>query len=142
MKKAKKEAAKEPQKRENSQENIVKELTNEAKYAIIKEKINSGKIKLEVNPEKQARHTYGSKDYVEGRSYTTLSDKEIQKVIAEKSCTGKVFINDEQIKEKIKHDKILGVAIDKTTKQESKTDCAVIHYSKTGTHLVPIKGDK
>ncbi|WP_394606816.1 polymorphic toxin type 50 domain-containing protein [Geobacillus thermoleovorans] len=40
-------------------------------------------------------------------------------------------------KELIKGDKYIGVYVDQTTGEEVKTKDFKIHYSKTGTHIVP-----
>lgn len=108
---------------------------------IIKEEITKGNIKLEINHEKQARHFKNSDSYVEGRSYLTISEDKAQQIINDKSGTGTLIFdkNGKPIKEKIITDDIIGVDIDFETKEETLTEKGTIHYSKTGTHLVPRK---
>lgn len=108
---------------------------------IIKAEIEKGSIKLEINPEKQARHIKGSPEYKEGRSYLTINMAEAQDVINIKNGTG-VLLKDKDgkpVKERIDCDRTIGVDIDKNSGEETITDKGTIHYSKTGTHLVPRK---
>ncbi len=111
---------------------------------IIKAEIEKGNIKLEINPEKQARHIKGSPEYKEGRSYLTINMAEAQDVINTKNGTG-VLLKDKDgkpVKERIDCDRMIGVDIDKNSGKETITDKGTIHYSKTGTHLVPRKENK
>ena len=105
--------------------------------------IREGKIKLEINPEKQNRHIKGTKEYIEGRSYLNISLEEAQKIVYEKSGTGKIHINEnngvKQFRETVVCDKDIGVAINKNKKRETATNVAKIHYSRAGTHIVPIE---
>ena len=111
---------------------------------IIKTEIEKGNIKLEINPEKQARHIKGSPEYKEGRSYLTINVAEAHDVINAKNGTG-VILKDKggkPVKERIDCGRTIGVDIDKNTREETITDKGTIHYSKTGTHLVPRKENK
>ena len=109
--------------------------------AELKRAIQEGKIKLEINPEKQNRHIKGTKEYVEGKSYLTISMEEAQRIVDARSGTGKIAIsnNGMQFKESVICDKIIGVAVNSETLTKTKTNKVKIHYSKTGTHIVPIK---
>ncbi len=115
-----------------------------AESDIIKSSIKSKAIKLEINREKQARHIKGTREYIEGRSYLTISETEAQAIIDKKHGTGELILNKNGIpaKERIDAGKIIGVDIDINTGEETITDKATIHYSKTGTHLVPRKETK
>ncbi len=109
---------------------------------IIKEETVNGNIKLEINHEKQARHIKGEPEYKEGKSYLTISEKETQEIINHKSGTGKLIYDRKgnwKNKELIDCEKEIGVDVDINTGIETPTDKATIHYSKTGTHLVPRK---
>lgn len=119
-------------------------LTTGADSGIIKDEIEKGNIKLEINPDKQARHIKGRPEYSEGKSYLTISEKEAQDIINAKSGTGKLLKdkNGKPVKERIDCDTIIGVDVDMGTGEETPTDKATIHYSKTGTHLVPRKENK
>lgn len=122
-----------------------KTVDNSGESGIIKADIEKGNIKLEINHEKQARHIKGTPEYKEGRSYLTISEAEAQDIINAKRGTG-TFVYDRKgnwkKKELIDCDKEVGVDVDENTKKETPTDKATIHYSKTGTHLVPRKAEK
>lgn len=112
-------------------------LDKAEKKSILESKIASGEIKLEINHEKQARHIKGD-GYIEGRSYLTISEAEAQEIINKQHGTGHIHSNKNgQIKETITCDKIIGIDVDLISKAETPTNSAKIHYSKTGTHLVP-----
>ena len=116
------------------------EVDNPDKSGIIKTEIEKGNIKLEINHEKQARHIKGTPEYKEGRSYLTITEDEAQDIINQKYGTGNIHVsNNGQIKEVIVHETDIGINIDKTSHKEEATNAATIHYSKTGTHLVPTK---
>lgn len=107
---------------------------------ILSKKIAEGSITLTINHEKQARHIKDSKGYIEGRSYLTISESEAQELVNQMSCTGQVIISKNgQIKEIIKADHDVGVCIDSQTFTEELSNSLTIHYSKTGTHVVPAK---
>lgn len=112
---------------------------------IIKAEIEKGNIKLVINHEKQARHIKGEPEYKEGKSYLTISEQEVQEIINAKSGTGMLVFdknNKWKNKELIDCEVEIGIDVDFKTKKETPTDKATIHYSKTGTHLVPRKEEK
>ena len=112
---------------------------------IIKSEIEKGNIKLEINHEKQAKHIKGEPEYKEGKSYLTISEKEAQEIINQKSGAGIVVLDKNgkwKNKELINCDSQLGIDVDSNTGEETSTDKGTIHYSKTGTHLVPRKEEK
>lgn len=112
--------------------------------AIIKAEVEKGNIKLEINPEKQGRHIKGAPEYKEGRSYLTITAEEAQDVIDAKSGTGAMVKdkNGKPVKERVDCDRIIGFDVDQVSMKETETDKGTIHYSKTGTHLVPRKEAK
>ena len=112
---------------------------------IIKSEIEKGNIKLEINHEKQAKHIKGEPEYKECKSYLTISEKEAQEIINQKSGTGIVVLDKNgkwKNKELINCDSQIGIDVDSNTGEETSTDKGTIHYSKTGTHLVPRKEEK
>ncbi|MCM1023840.1 MAG: polymorphic toxin type 50 domain-containing protein [Prevotella sp.] len=114
-------------------------LTGGGAGDIIKENIKNGSIKLEINHEKQARHIKGS-GYIKGRSYLTISESEAREIVNKQHGTGYIHIyGNGQIKETITCDKIIGVDVNRVTKAETPTNSVKIHYSKTGTHIVPTR---
>lgn len=132
-----------------------KSLTSEGDGGIIKDErvvaaVKSGKISLNLNPEKQNPHIYGTPEYTkvklsgEYKSYfpdTTI--EELQEIVNRYYGTGNVLVKKNgQIKEIIKVEKDIGVCIDeKTGEPICSTNEAVIHYSKKRTHIVPKRKD-
>ena len=123
--------------------NIGSEEKNVAAYMRdlpIRKQIRSDPKKLIINPEKQARHVKGADGYISGRSYVTVSDAELQSIVNQYAGTGEIqrtakglFAN----KEIITVDHQIGVSINPETLEETPTNRAYIHYSKSGTHVVP-----
>ena len=112
---------------------------------IIKSEIEKGNIKLEINHEKQAKHIKGEPEYKEGKSYLTISEKEAQEIINQKSGAGIVVLDKNgkwKNKELINCDSQIGIDVDSNTGEETSTDKGTIHYSKAGTHLVPRNEEK
>ena len=127
-----------------------KSLTSGADSGIIKDgrvvaAVESGKISLNLNPEKQNPHIYGSPAYdeKEHKSYFTVSIEELQEIVSRYHGTGNVLVKKNgQIKEIIEVEKDIGVCIDeKTGEPICSTNEAVIHYSKKRTHIVPKRKD-
>lgn len=111
----------------------------------IRKQIRSESEKLIVNPEKQARHIKNSEGYVLGRSYITVSNAELQDIVSRYAGTGEIvrsskgeFMN----REIITVDREIGISIDPQTQEETPTNRAYIHYSRSGTHVVPITREK
>lgn len=110
---------------------------------ILQSRIDSGEISLQVNPEKQRRHIIGSPQYIEGRSYLTVSESEAQEIINRYHGTGKIRITKSgQIRETIATNHEIGICVPQLEGQVFITYSGTIHYSKTGTHLVPAKESK
>lgn len=106
----------------------------------IRQKIRSNPDSLVINEEKQARHIKDSGGYIAGRSYITVDKEQLQKIVDSYAGTGELqrdksdrFTN----KEIITIDQQIGVSVDKETGNETPTNRAYIHYSNTGTHVVP-----
>lgn len=110
---------------------------------VVKEAVNSGKVSTVVNPDKQNRHIKGSTGYIEGRSYINGTLEDTQKLVEDLSGTGTpVIVNGEwKHKERVVSDHEIGVFIDPDTKEETTTKSGMIHYSKTGSHIVPRKDE-
>ena len=111
----------------------------------IREQIRSEPEKLIINPEKQARHMRESKGYIPGRSYLTISESELQKIVNQYAGTGEMQkdMNGNFIyKELLILDRIVGVNVNRATGVATPTNKVYIYYSKTGTHVVPtLKGE-
>lgn len=117
--------------------------------------VENGIIKTEINNEHYERHIRGTKGYEEylaknlsvGKSppsYLTITKEECQELVDRYTGTGQFKYNPKSVKlqEIITQDKPIGTYIDPKTGEivENATDFR-IHYSKTGSHIVPtIKG--
>lgn len=104
------------------------------------EKIRNGEYNLTINVEKQERHIKGTKYYKEGNSYLYMNLEEIQQLVNENAGKGQIPFADSGIlkdKEICVVDRIIGVNINENLKKEIETNAFVIHYSKTGVHIVP-----
>lgn len=95
--------------------------------------IYGGSDIIKIHQGKQDKHIRGTNNYVEGKSYLTVSNEEIERIIKSKSGTGKKVGN----KEQIVADKIIGVNVNTKRGFKTLTDTAHIHSSKDGQHLVP-----
>jgi hypothetical protein len=118
-------------------------LENSEKSGIIEEAIQSGKVKREMNPEKQMRHT---KSYhTEGRSYLDGDLDYAERLINELSGTGEALTDRNGIwnhKEKVINPDEIGTNVDQYTGEETRTNVGIISYSKTGTHIYPTSNKK
>ncbi|ARJ14369.1 phage Mu protein F like protein (pseudogene) [Staphylococcus lugdunensis] len=110
--------------------------------------INDGRIKVELNVEKQNRHSLNNKLYLENKkfalknneklpSYTILSNNELNRLLKISSTTGKILVNKGGFsrKEIIDFEKIIGKAF--VEGKYIETSFGKVHYSKTGSHIVP-----
>ena len=95
--------------------------------------ISGGSDIIKIHQGKQDKHIRGTNNYVEGKSYLTVLNEEIERIIKSKSGTGKKVGN----KEQIVADKIIGVNVNTKRGFKTLTDTAHIHSSKEGQHLVP-----
>ncbi len=83
---------------------------------------------------KQGKHIVGHNNYQKGKSILEISIDEAQDLINKYSGKGqKIGVN----RERINFEKIIGDYIEPQTGESYKTTVGTIHYSKTGTHIVP-----
>ena len=83
---------------------------------------------------KQGKHLVGHNNYQNGKSILEISLDDAQDLIDKYSGKGqKIGVN----RERINFEKIIGDYIDPQTGEAYKTTVGTIHYSKTGTHIVP-----
>ncbi len=111
----------------------------------VRNQIRSDRTKLIINAEKQARHVKESPGYIQGRSYVTLKDDELQDFVYKYAGSGEIirakngrFMN----KEIVTAENEIGISIDMKTKKEIPTNRAYIHYSNSGVHVVPTAREK
>lgn len=127
-----------------------KEMLEKFQYAV-----ENGIIKTEVNTENYENHVRGTKgyqNYVDNNikngkpnpSYLTISKEEVQELVDKHAGTGQFRYSPEakRFQEIISQEKVIGTYIDQKTGEiiENVRDFR-IHYSQTGSHIVPtIKG--
>ena len=98
--------------------------------------IRSGKIKLDINPEKQNRHSLNHSLYLKNKnfalknnerlpSYTTLSINELNRLVQ----------NGFNHKKVINFERIIGKAF--IDGKYIETTFGKVHYSKTDSHIIP-----
>lgn len=97
-----------------------------------------------INEGKQGKHIIEHNNYIDGRSYLTISNKEAQSLIDRYAGTGEINFgrtgkwNKQEI---IYSDKMIGVSVN-SKKGNHDTNAFKIHYSKDGVHIVPFwKGE-
>ena len=108
---------------------------------VISEFIKSDAVKKTINPEKQSRHDINSNGYITGRSYL-LHGVNAQDLVNKYHGTGWSPLTETgkwKSKETVSIGEIIGVEVDRFTKEETLTDRFTIHYSKTGAHVVPAR---
>ncbi len=104
--------------------------------------IKSDTVSKTINTEKQNRHIRGSDDYVVGRSYIHGTCETAQELVDAYHGTGLPQFTRKgewNKKEVASADHEIGINVDEDTGVELSTNRFVIHYSKTGTHIVPTK---
>jgi len=105
----------------------------------LRERIKSNETVKTVNTEKQIRHIRNNEGYIEGRSYL-LDGTDAQELVDKYHGTGELELSwngSWTNKEFVIADKIIGININLETNKETPTNRFIIHYSKTGTHIVP-----
>lgn len=124
----------------------LKSNNGNAKIEEVREYIKSGQQPLNIEVGKQGKHMLDHPNYIDGRSYLTISVEEAQKLINQYAGTGDIVQTkngDWAKKESIAHNKEIGVCINNITGEKTSTNKFKIHYSKKGTHIVPtVKGSE
>ena len=108
----------------------------------IREEILTGKWPLNIDWGKQGKHIQGHNNYIPGRSYLTISEKEMQELVNRYAGTGELLRDTKGIwkkQETIHGEVVVGYSVDPFTGQTVKTQDFKIHYSKSGVHIVPKK---
>ena len=122
-------------------------LTSTADGSIIRDErithaVENGEISLDLNPEKQNPHIYGSSAYnkKEHKSYFTVPIEELQEIVNRYHGTGEIMIKPNgQMNEILEVDKEIGVVVNDDGTPIGKTNRITVHYSKKRTHVVPAK---
>lgn len=107
---------------------------------IVDDAIRSGEVSKTINREKQLRHT--KHGHTPGRSYLDGDLEYAQELVDKLSGTGKSeldFNGNWNHKERVVYPHIIGTHVDPHDGTETKSNVAIIVYSKTGTHIYPGK---
>lgn len=89
-----------------------------------------------INDGKQGKHIPGHNNYQPGRSTLTISTQEAQNLVNNYSGKGEKVSDN---KERVNFGKVIGNYVDPSTGVSMPTTVGMIHYSKTGTHIVPVR---
>ena len=131
----------------------IKKRIPQVPASTIAKKVQAGEYSLKLSQQQYDKHVFGSQKYMEYRqsreakggnpqSHILISAEEVQEIIRNKHGTGIIRVdrsrNPTNI-ERINCGKIIGQYYAKGEFHD--TSKAAFHYSKRGTHLVPIKGD-
>lgn len=90
----------------------------------------------EINKSKQGKHIPGHNNFHSGKSELTISMNEAANLIEHHSGKG-TPVNDN--KERVNFGKTIGIYKDPFTGERMPTTIGIIHYSKSGTHIVPAR---
>ena len=85
---------------------------------------------------KQGKHILGHNNYQKGKSILNISTSDAQKLINKYSGKGRKIGTS---RETVDFRKVIGKYVDPRTGKAYDTTVGTIHYSKSGTHLVPEK---
>lgn len=123
-----------------------KQLQRAYKDKPLRDRIQSDEQPKTIESGKQGKHIKGHNNYIEGRSYLTISEKKAQKLVDRYAGTGELRRNDSGKwvnKEFITAPDPVGYWVDPMTGKQAKTCRFAIHYSKKGVHIVPVReGEK
>lgn len=107
------------------------------KMAGIKVSLPIGTYDTGIKIHKQNEHIPGTKEFKPGKSEIHVSLTELQNLINSKAGTG-IFIP-KSTKERVDFGKVIGIWKNDKTGKSEKTKKGLIIYSKTGTHVVPVR---
>ncbi|WP_276814013.1 polymorphic toxin type 50 domain-containing protein [Faecalibaculum rodentium] len=103
--------------------------------------IKANPIAKLLNHNKQGKHIPGHPNYVEGKSRLSLSMDECDEILYNEAGKGSLVFDRNgkwTKKERVITDKDIGIVISEDGSSE-KTRGLMIHYSKTGAHIIPRK---
>ncbi len=114
-------------------------IQTEYKDTILRTKIRSDETNKMIHSGKQGKHIRGHNNYMEGRSYLTITEEQAQELVNMYAGTGSIIRDNKGKytgKEKITVKEQVGVCRNLEGK-ETATGSFIIHYSKSGVHIVP-----
>ncbi len=87
-----------------------------------------------INTGKQGKHIVGNNNFIEGRSIFNGTADDAQRLVDDFAGTGEwIGVN----KERVNFGEVIGQYVNPATNEVVDTTVGIIHYSKTGTHIVP-----
>ena len=89
-----------------------------------------------VHSGRQDKHIVGSNNYTSGRSTFSGTQKQAETLIKQHSGTGQPLGPN---KERVDFGKVIGNYVDDSSGKSYPTTMGIIHYSKSGAHIVPAK---
>lgn len=89
-----------------------------------------------VHASRQDKHIPGTNNYIEGRSIFSGTKNQAEQLIKQYSGSGQPIGNN---KERVDFGRVIGYYVDESTGQSYPTTMGIIHYSKSGAHIVPSK---
>lgn len=110
-------------------------LTPVVTYAKDGTKLVNG-FPAKVHEGKQGKHIPGHKNYQPGKSTLSITVSEADELIKEKGGTGKLVAPNSN-KERVDFGIQIGTYKNHKTGEALPTTKGIIHYSKTGAHIVP-----
>lgn len=121
---------------------LLKNAELNAKMEEVRQRIKSDEVPKNLHMGHQGKHIPGHNNYIEGKSYLTISAEETQELVNRYAGTGAVNMTKKgewKNQELIDSDTVVGKAIDQFTGEEFETSAFKIHYGKKGVHIVPTK---
>ena len=97
---------------------------------------NFSSFPKKLNEDKQGKHIPGHKNYQEGKSELTVSMSEASELVDHFSGKGTPVSDN---KERVDFGKIIGIYKNPVSGVRTPTSLGIIHYSKSGAHIVPAK---
>lgn len=127
---------------------IEKEKLQEKAKKEMLDMIRSGKIKVEINPEKQNRHNKEHELFKQSvemakingdklPSYTIISNEELHKLVKLRATTGELLLLNGKFNRKEIIDFKLPIGKSYIDNKYIETSKGKVHYSKNGTHVIP-----
>jgi hypothetical protein len=93
----------------------------------------------ELHSGKQGKHIVDNNNYQKGKSIFTGNMEDAAQLIREFSGKGTPIGND---KERVDFKRVIGYYVEPGTYKRIPTTMGIIHYSKTGAHIVPAQPKK
>lgn len=112
-------------------------MITDIKFNEQKEKILLQRGKL-IHEGKQGKHIVGHNNYKEeeGKSITILPMAKIEELLKKYAGTGQIARDNG---ERVDFKEIIGIYVNQHNNKKCETTVGIIHYSKSGLHIVPAR---